>query len=755
MTDKEVLRLIERAYTEELTSLDLSGQQMVSLPSEVFRLKKLKSLFLNDNKFKRLPDSFGQLKALMWLDVSNNKLVEVPVTIGDLQNLSVLNVSNNCLSKIPKQIKQLRNLTSLDLSNNRIVSLPKEISHLKTLTQLDLSGNRIRTLPIGVTSIKSLTWLYINDNQLTIIPARISKLRNLGELQLRGNKISELSSETAKLPGLVALDLRDNQLDWPDNVIDDVRSPNALLDFLTQLKDKKDNLPIEESLYEAKILIVGEAEAGKTSLTQKIQNPRYELKDEKSTVGIDVSHWHYKKEGKQYRINIWDFSGQEIDYATHQFFLTEQSLYILVLDNRREDTNFRYWLDIIRSQAADSPLIIVKNEKQGRKKELHKSLLIEQFDNLKEVLSVDLSDNRGLPELIEEVKHQIKKLPHVGETPNKNWVRVRKTIESNGANYITQQAFCAICQSHGLIEHQSKLQLSRYLHLLGICLHFQDNILLAETVFLKPTWLTNAIYKVLDDQQINNDKGLFTINSLFRIWKEEEYMDMHSKLLELMTYFRMCYKTPALKDSYIVPQLLDFNCPNEYQWDSSDNLVLQYQYAFMPKGIFPRFIAEVSPFIYEGCVWRDGIIITYQNDGKTKAEVIEEYRNERIIIAVSGEMKRDLLNAIVSDLDRIHANFKNIECERLVPCRCESCRNSTEPSLYEFNNLKRRLTDGKFTIECKRKPYEDVEIHSLIEDYHLGHLLTSDLMKEDSVTVIVQNHRGSGDNIAKDKTVDN
>ena len=31
------------------------------------------------------------------------------------------------------------------------------------------------------------------------------------------------------------------------------------------------------------------------------------------------------------RLNVWDFGGQEIMHATHQFFLTTRSLYLVVL----------------------------------------------------------------------------------------------------------------------------------------------------------------------------------------------------------------------------------------------------------------------------------------------------------------------------------------------------------------------------------------------------------------------------------------
>jgi len=49
------------------------------------------------------------------------------------------------------------------------------------------------------------------------------------------------------------------------------------------------------------------------------------------------------------RLNIWDFGGQEIMHATHQFFLTKRSLYLLVLDARltQEKNHVEYWLKII------------------------------------------------------------------------------------------------------------------------------------------------------------------------------------------------------------------------------------------------------------------------------------------------------------------------------------------------------------------------------------------------------------------------
>ena len=75
--------------------------------------------------------------------------------------------------------------------------------------------------------------------------------------------------------------------------------------------------------------------------------------------------------GQPFRVNIWDFGGQEIYHATHQFFLTKRSLYVLVADTRKEDTDFYYWLNAVELLSDNSPLLIVKNEKQDRHREIN------------------------------------------------------------------------------------------------------------------------------------------------------------------------------------------------------------------------------------------------------------------------------------------------------------------------------------------------------------------------------------------------
>src|ERR1017187_7358656 len=68
-----------------------------------------------------------------------------------------------------------------------------------------------------------------------------------------------------------------------------------------------------------------------------------------------------------------------------------------------------------------------------------------------------------------------------------------KALEQDKRDYVGLDEYLPICQQHGFTRREDKLQLSGYLHDLGICLHFQDDPLLKNTVVLKPAWGTDAV----------------------------------------------------------------------------------------------------------------------------------------------------------------------------------------------------------------------------------------------------------------------
>ena len=343
---------------------------------------------------------------------------------------------------------------------------------------------------------------------------------------------------------------------------------------------------------------MGEGGAGKTSLAKKIQDLHYQLvPKEQSTEGIDIIRWKFPfQDDQEFIVNIWDFSGQEIYHATHQFFLTKRSLYILVADSRKEDTDFFYWLNVVDLLSESSPIVIVKNEKQDRQREINERQLRGEFLNLEKVLATNLANNRGLDDIKRAIKNYITNLPHVGTELPKTWVKVRKALEDDSRNHIILEEFLKLCDDNGFTAIEDKLQLSGYLHDLGVCLHFQDDDLLRKTVIFKPTWGTDAVYKVLDNPQVISNQGKFNRSDLDAIWHEDQYATMRPELLRLMMNFKLCYEIPSQPNTYLAPQLLSVQQP-EYAWDKDDNLLLRYSYQFMPKGILTRFIVEMHRWI--------------------------------------------------------------------------------------------------------------------------------------------------------------
>ncbi len=491
---------------------------------------------------------------------------------------------------------------------------------------------------------------------------------------------------------------------------------NKILDFYFRVQDPNETEP----LYEAKFLILGEGGAGKTSLAKKIQNENYKLKsDEESTEGIDVIQWKFPLDnGKEFRVNIWDFGGQEIYHQTHQFFLSKRSLYALVADTRRENTDFYWWMKVAELLSDSSPILIIKNEKQNRQCEVNVGELRKEFFNLKEVLATNLATNRGLAEIKTNIKSYISNLPHIGTNIPKLWVEIRSAIEieKKSRDYISCYEYYQLCETYKLTDPKDMLQLSSYLHDLGVCLHFQDDPNLKHYVILKPEWGTTAVYKVLDNQTVRKNLGCFSKDELADIWKDKKYAQMRDELLQLMMRFKLCYPIPNSPGKYIAPQLLDSNEP-EYPWDKSHNLILRYEYKFMPKGIITRFIVETHPWIEEQkLVWRSGVVL---NKDQTRAEVIENYNQREIKVRVSGNRKKELLAVVTHELDKIHKSFERLKYATLVPCNCTECAESDNPHTYSLEKLRKRLNKGKYEIECDNS-FEKVDVRRLIDDMNLS-----------------------------------
>jgi len=627
--------------------------------------------------------------------------------------LTTLTLFGIPIGRVPEPIRHLSSLNSLALTGIFPAGLPDWIFEIPELKYLELGFNALLSLPESLGNARNLRSLYLAYNEFTRIPSVIWNLDALESINFNYCPIEEIPADILRLKRLKNLEI-ESRKDGSSSVPEQLRVPppeiaaqglDAIKRYWSQERDAG-----VDYLAEAKLLIVGEPGAGKTSLARKILNPGYALDaDETSTEGIDVLAWTFpagirvREQGgerllqRDFRVNIWDFGGQEIYHSTHQFFLTKRSVYVLVTDERREDTDFEYWLEIVNLLGGGSPLFIVQNRKQGRQHGLDLGAVRQRYPNIAGTLELNLADNSGLDAAVGKIKRELEQLPHIGTALPKTWQAVRLALEADSRNYISAADFFSICAANGFTDRKDMLQLGGYLHDLGICLFFQDDPLLSKTVILNPEWGTTAVYRVLDDPAVVHALGVFTRPDLSRIWSDATYDGMRDELLQLMVKFQLCFQVPGA-ERFIAPQLLTPSQP-AYHWDESDNLILRYEYDVMPKGIVRRLIVALHYQIARGGpLWRSGAVFEYEG---SRAEVIELYRRRLLIIRIRGGDPRVLLGLIEHELGIIHRSYPGIKLKKFIPCDCQPCSESTDPATFEAGELADFSRTGH-QIQCRR-----------------------------------------------------
>ena len=487
-----------------------------------------------------------------------------------------------------------------------------------------------------------------------------------------------------------------------------------------------------DHLYEAKMLLVGEGGAGKTSLLRRLYQTEKPLPEENETTkGIAIHRHEFPlANGRRFRLNVWDFGGQEIYKHTHQFFLTKRSLYVLLDDTRKDhktvhDEGFKYWLEVVDLLSDHSPVLIFQNEKGGRSKTIDLAGIKGKFDNVKELYRGNLEQPGAADALREAVEFFVQRLPHIGEELPAKWVTIRADIEERAERepYISHTDYFEIYGRHLEADRAKALHLSRYLHDLGVFLHFQDDPLLARTVILQNQWATEAVFKMLDDEAVKGQLGRFTAADCGRVWKHSVYADMHPELLALMQKFELCYRLPdSRSETWLAPQLLPPSKPVELaDWERPGDLVLRYRYEFLPKGMVSRLMVRLHRFVPRPEMgWVTGVL--FEREG---TEVLAEVppKGGEIVLRARGPERKELLSIIAADLDALNESFHGLreKVGKWVPCNCKRCGALAEPEFFEQKRLLQRKKDGKLKVECPAS-YADVDVLELLDGIKVDRL---------------------------------
>ncbi|ONI70613.1 hypothetical protein ALI144C_49225 [Actinosynnema sp. ALI-1.44] len=725
----EALRRIEEARRTGARELNLGGLGLRTLPPELAALTDLAELDLSGNKLTELPAWFSTLKHLSTLGLGNNSLGEVPKVILNLEGLEILNISACDVVALPTWLAESTTLRVLNAVYNGLVEIPEWIGHLTDLVFLHISGNRLHTLPGSISNLTKLRGITLDNNRLTAVPESIWHVRGLRHLSISRNYMTTLPEDIANLPELTSLILRGNRIrSLPDAIADlpeltqlglegnPLVSPppevatGGSQSVITFLKARRDGVV---PLWMSKLLIVGEGGVGKTSLLKALTDAEYNP-DEASTHGINIEHLtlpHPKRRKVDMRLNVWDFGGQEIYHATHQFFLTNRSLFLLVWNSRHgwEQGRLRYWLDIISARAPESPIMLVVTHAEDRPVDFPIEDLKREYPRIIISTAVDNRTRQGIDRLHEIIAMEAANLPLMGAEWPTTWFRAAEALWGSKENRITPDEMWQRMSDAGVTDPVQQRYIAKALHELGDILYYSEDPELCDTVILQPEWVNGYISKVLDSDEVEAEHGLLTRKHLRELWHGID-RGTSDHFLGMMDKYDLSYRVDGRPDDVsLVVERLSWN-PPPYQdtWNSmagQQEIRVLYRLNTMPPGIPTWFIARSHRFSIS-THWRTGALLKH---GDQHALVRADAHRKTVELTVRGPSPAAFFSILDDGLNRTLERFPGLEIRREVPCRCDP--ECTE--LFNYDNLSKRLAKPKYTIECHRSG-EDVDIRGLL-----------------------------------------
>ena len=214
-----------------LTSIDVSFNQLVSLPSELKQLEVLVQFSCDYCRLVQFPKVLLLMRSLVMMSMrsncienSENDEVCDPEFSNDVINS--IDLSNNLLRQPPTFLMHLVSLRCCSMWNNPLdqpwvqfvtgLQTSKWTKHLQTgvsrcdMQRMNLINESVLTVAFPQVSVH-LTDVDLSANSLTVLPSWLSSLINLKFVIAKCNKLTSASS-LAGCNGLVRIDLSFNRL---------------------------------------------------------------------------------------------------------------------------------------------------------------------------------------------------------------------------------------------------------------------------------------------------------------------------------------------------------------------------------------------------------------------------------------------------------------------------------------------------------------------------------------------------------------
>lgn len=446
-------------------------------------------------------------------------------------------------------------------------------------------------------------------------------------------------------------------------------------------------------LNRVRTIFIGHGEAGKTSLIRALHGEAVNEGKEEMTPGIAIREWDGAGDGLI--THLWDFGGQVVAHATHQFFLRSSCLYVLVLSARAEinaNEQAEYWLQHVKAFGGDAPVMIVGNKVDQTNLLLDMANLCEKYSNIKGFYPLACTQAQRGPHMhkFSDFKRnlcvQLKKMKHTQvlfSVPQFALLQELQ-IQAKQEAFLEHRAFDEMCDRHG-INKEGELNrewLLDILDKLGVVIHFKNLPFLDEFV-LNPRWLTYGVYAVM-----YANKAYLSEAIIVKILADAKLADENQQPLAYdrhkcgfiaaaMQEFKLCYRLPQDYTHLIIPSLLPTGTPaalNGAGLVKSKALAYKLIFnGFVPRHVIPEMIVEHNEVIWKNVVWQNGVLLQ-QRETRSFALLQVDYQARELTIFIQGkngkeylEILREALKKILSRLTLGYDELIRLPISALIP----------------------------------------------------------------------------------------
>ena len=654
LNNTQVRDLSPLAGLKELQTLSLTNTQVQNF-SPLAGLTGLQSLYLDNTQVQDLSPLAG-LTGLHTLSLDNTQVQDFSPLAGltGLQSLSLDNTQVRGLSPLAG----LGGLQWLSLSNTQVQDL-SPLTELKELQSLYLQNTQVRELS-PLAGLKELQWLNLNSTQVRDL-SPLAGLKELLWLVLANTQVRDLSP-LAGLERLQMLWLNGLHLDrLPRFCVREglglvlegtvfTQQPEALFRLSTkQILATYYDQPLVK-INEGKVIFLGDSGVGKTYTIRRILARGVQKNyHTDSTPGVDIQPYAC---GDGTRIRFWDFGGQEIMQSMHRCFLTERSCYVVVVSNRDPSSpamaQARRWLRTIAGFSERVSVLLAVNQwhNVAEERNIDVKELREICPKLTEVIfysAVDDSEEDFNRRITEALRREAARLDSIRLELPESWAAIRGELLELKENYITLEKYRRICEKHGLTGNDEnaeaiRMWLLEWFNDMGVCFSYHKNApssaaALRDYKVLQPKWLTNGIYRIIDNGHNRSAGGILTRKDLSQLLNSDEYKAVDPSIhydaerdqryiLEVMRKFGRSY--PLDEDREFVPETLPGKRP-EHPVPPNLGIPLVYtlKLRYLPISLLHRLmIAMLDRIVLSP--WRGGALFQDEEDAMLAEALPEE-----------------------------------------------------------------------------------------------------------------------------------